>query len=86
MRTKNNMTYEETKALLKELEILQTQDKAWKLYFSKFKRNDMVLHYTREINKRKDLINIVLSAIHAHKQARHYFGKLKDLEKGKTNV
>lgn len=86
MQLKNNMTYEELKEILKKAEVIQKSNKKWRYYFSKHKQQDRELEYIRHMLACKDFINAILTAIHAHKQARYYYGKLKDLEKEKQNA
>lgn len=63
--------YEEAKAKLKQLESIQKQ-------YKKALKSRRVKGYLQStIYLKKQEINMYLSIIHAHKEARKYYGKLK---------
>ena len=71
------ITYEEAKQRLKILEYSQKRDKRM------LKNGNLLIEVRPTVqmrkNNRTERINMLLSIIHAHKQARKYYGKMKKL-------
>lgn len=71
------VTYEESVKLLKKLE---RDQKFNKHCMRKSGSIEMRKLYQSRFESLKDNINVILSLIAAHKEARRMFGKLKDLD------
>ena len=71
--------YEEAKERLRLLEKCQRSDKKWISTPSLLRNTKRIINMQIRIRDRKEEINLLLSIIHAHKQARKYYGKMKKL-------
>lgn len=83
------ISYEEAKERLKVLEQIQGKQK---LQTKTVKDNyictraELVKELNKRIADRKQEINLLLSIIHAHKQARKYYGKLQSYLKEEQSL